>query len=205
MAVDHRRKLGARLGLAGGGRFLLCLICLGLAIGRWPEVSFAQKPVQRAVEDIGTALQFIVPTFVFGRTIYEPDNEDSTAQFARHFLFTLGVTHLTKALVDRRRPSGRGLDSFPSGHTAAAFSGATFVHLRYSPGEAKYLYALSLFTAFSRVYGDRHYLQDVLASMALSYLSGYIFVKKRSDLPSYSFGFDPVDREIFFSLSFALE
>jgi membrane-associated phospholipid phosphatase len=158
---------------------------------------------QRNIENVGTALQFIIPTFVFARTLYEPDNGDSTGQFVKHFLFSNGITYLIKFSVDEERPDGSALNSFPSGHTAAAFSGATFTHFRYSFDEAKYLYILSAFTAFSRVYARRHYTHDVLASVALSLISSYIFVTRRNSQTNYTLGLDPLSGKLHFGFSFS--
>ncbi|MDR1494899.1 MAG: phosphatase PAP2 family protein [Rickettsiales bacterium] len=180
------------------------LIIVGSLLGLG-NTSSAGKFIQKDVENAGDALQFIVPTFVFGRVLYEPNGGDSVSQFVKHFLFIHGVTYLGKILVNEMRPSGSNLDSFPSGHTAAAFSGATFVHFRYSFDEAKYLYLLSAFTAFSRVYAEKHHVHDVLASVALSFVSSYIFVTRKNDRVICAVNFDPSSRRFSLALNFLLE
>jgi undecaprenyl-diphosphatase len=56
--------------------------------------------------------------------------------------------------------------SFPSGHAATAFAGATALY-RFLPRRAVPLYLLAAAVAWSRVYVGVHYLSDVLAGAAL--------------------------------------
>jgi membrane-associated phospholipid phosphatase len=94
--------------------------------------------------------------------------------------------------VRENRPNGGSNRSFPSGHASAAFSGATYVHSRYSFEEAKWLYMLASFVAFTRVYSGRHYLHDVAASAGLSFISSYFIVKnKNNGSKAYQIGYDP--------------
>ncbi len=79
-----------------------------------------------------------------------------------------------KYSVRRARPKARhnenlakGDDalSFPSGHSSAAFAGATLVSLLF-PQESIWTkavaYSLASFTAYARIAGDKHFFVDVL-------------------------------------------
>ena len=64
------------------------------------------------------------------------------------------------------RPNGDGYQSFPSGHTAEAFVGATFLYEEYKNvsiwyGVGGYLVAGTV--GALRIYNDKHYLHDVIA------------------------------------------
>jgi membrane-associated phospholipid phosphatase len=77
-------------------------------------------------------------------------------------------------------PNGRyysGGDSFPSGHTAAAFAFAHVVAEEYPSWKVKLaVYGLAAATAFERVGGREHFPSDVLAGGAIGYLvGGYVF------------------------------
>lgn len=163
------------------------------------EYELLARPYTQEIEDIGTAFQFIVPTIAGTRALY--DNNESFNQFLKHFLVLNGVTHLMKFLIDEKRPSSDRYESFPSGHTAAAFGGATFVHFRYSFNEAKYLYLMSIFTGFSRLYANKHHAQDVLTSIVLSFLTSYVFVNKKNDKINYSFNYNYDRKEVFFGIN----
>lgn len=84
---------------------------------------------------------------------------------------------LLKVAVGRRRPFlvdpdqdplvGTPLDlSFPSGHAATSFAGATLLAW-YAPRFAVPLYALAALVAWSRVYVGVHYPLDIVAGAAL--------------------------------------
>jgi membrane-associated phospholipid phosphatase len=72
--------------------------------------------------------------------------------------------------VDRTRPDGgrdRRNSSFPSSHAANAFAVATVLTRRWRRAAIPAWLAASV-VAFSRLYLDRHWLSDVLGSLALA-------------------------------------
>jgi len=83
-----------------------------------------------------------------------------------------------KAIVNRPRPHLDPLVrvptdwSFPSGHAATSFAGATMLSL-FFPRLAPVLYGLAVAIAFSRVYVGVHYPLDVIAGAALGTAVGY--------------------------------
>lgn len=73
------------------------------------------------------------------------------------------------------RPDGSSHNSFPSGHTAVAFMGATMLHKEYgltrSPWYSVGGYAVATATAVSRMLNNRHWMSDVLAGAGIGILS----------------------------------
>lgn len=70
---------------------------------------------------------------------------------------------VVRALVIGRRPDGW---SFPSGHTAAAFSGAWIVSTVW-PKRAPFFFGLASCVGFSRIYVGAHYPGDIFSGAAL--------------------------------------
>ncbi len=82
-------------------------------------------------------------------------------------LYSIAVTGALKYTVREPRPDSSNRDSFPSGHTTAAFSFASYIGCRHSLGWGIAAYSLATFVGFSRVNDNRHYLHDVTAGAAI--------------------------------------
>ncbi|MCL2473817.1 MAG: phosphatase PAP2 family protein [Alphaproteobacteria bacterium] len=128
-----------------------------------------------AIEQIGDYTQVIVPAYAFGMAVQEEGWEGT-----RQFIYSFGAMQASvlglKYSIDAKRPNGCDNRSFPSGHTAAAFSGATFIHKRYGIERAIIPYMVAGFTGYSRVHAEKHYWYDVVAGAAISGLFTWIFV-----------------------------
>ncbi len=86
-----------------------------------------------------------------------------------------------KKLTEEKRPDyeeGDKKDSFPSGHTASAFLGASFIHKRYGIKSAIVPYTLASLVGYTRIQADKHHVNDVLAGALLSSLYGFAFTDK---------------------------
>ena len=82
------------------------------------------------------------------------------------------------------RPDVSRRNSFPSGHTAVAFTNATFMHKEYGDVNPIYSvagYSSATFVALGRSLNNRHWLPDILAGAGIGILStqlGYFFIDK---------------------------
>lgn len=133
-----------------------------------------------STEDIETAgdyIQFLVPITGYAATYYLDDQEGRN-QFYKAALSTFLVTHGLKHTVRRERPDGSDNLSFPSGHTAAAFLGAAFIHQRYGIEYGVPAYLAASFVGYSRVEAEKHYVTDVLAGATIGFLSNLYFTSK---------------------------
>lgn len=88
----------------------------------------------------------------------------------------------TKYSVKEMRPDNSSKNSFPSGHTATAFTAATILHKEYgltrSPWFSVAGYGVATATGVMRVLNNRHWISDVIAGAGLGILStelGYWF------------------------------
>ncbi|MGR5193478.1 phosphatase PAP2 family protein [Vibrio rotiferianus] len=153
------------------------LIALALAVATTPVMvqasSMANNAITQTVADeyveAGDTLQFAIPlTGLLAAWLHDD------AQGAKQLLLSVGasqaIVQTTKHVVGRRRPNDSSNMSFPSGHTAAAFSGAAFLQSRYGAAWGIPAYAAASYVALSRMHGNRHHADDVLAAGSISFL-----------------------------------
>ena len=148
-------------------KFLITIISLSFV---FPFIGDSSDPV-RTAGDIG---QLATPLYGLYLTYDNSDTEGRT-QFFKSSLTTILTTHLLKKTIHKSRPDDSDTNSFPSGHTSAAFSGATFIHERYGFSSAWPAYVVASFVGYSRVNAEKHYWEDVLAGAILAGINTLIF------------------------------
>ena len=141
-----------------------------------PSLSPTHSQAESNTETAGDIIQVLIPATAFGATFFQ-DDEEGRMQFYKSFFTNLGTTYALKYAVNKPRPENHGDYSFPSGHTSAAFQGATFIHLRYGWEYSIPAYLGASFVGWSRVEGesDKHDAIDVLAGAAVGIFSAYFF------------------------------
>ena len=127
-------------------------------------------------------------------------------------LFVNTIKHTAKEM----RPDGSTANSWPSGHTATAFVGATLLHKEYgltrSPWWSVAGYGVATATGVMRVLNNRHWISDVLSGAGLGILSGelgyaicdLLFKGKgllRNDIPGMA---NVIEHPSFFSISMGI-
>jgi len=126
------------------------------------------------------------------------------------------IVQPVKTMTSEMRPDGSTANSWPSGHTATAFTSATILHKEYgltrSPWYSVFGYAVATATGTMRVLNNRHWVSDVLSGAGVGIMStevayaitDLLFKKKglnmndRADLVSL------IDNPSFFSVSMGL-
>jgi hypothetical protein len=117
-----------------------------------------------------------VSTFALGFAGVKGRNNftDRALIFGMAELIQSSIVASIKKVSGEMRPNGESNLSFPSGHTANAFTGAEFMRLEYkdvSPWYGVYGYALAASTGFLRMYNNKHWLSDVVAAAGVGILS----------------------------------
>ena len=100
------------------------------------------------------------------------------------------LTAYLKDNIDKRRPDGSNLDSFPSGHAARSFSAAWYIHHRYGIKHSWPYLAASTWVSQQRVEKERHAVEDVAASMFLTYGVSKLFTSKQGEAPIIGVWYD---------------
>jgi len=105
------------------------------------------------------------------------DDTEGLKQLLASGVVTLSTTYALKYAVDDTRPNG-GRRSFPSGHTAWAFTGAAFIHHRYGWEWGLPAELAATAVAVSRVDGNYHRWRDVVASAVIAHTSAFFLVDR---------------------------
>jgi membrane-associated phospholipid phosphatase len=151
---------------AGGASAALALALLA------PATAAAASTSQR-LGDVG---QIALPATGLVVAALHHDGK-GVLQLAESLGATMAVVYVLKPTVDRTRPNG-GSQSFPSGHTASAFSGAAFLQLRYGWAYGVPACAAAAYVGWSRVHAKQHWTSDVLAGGALGIGGALAFTRR---------------------------
>ncbi|MFB2862491.1 phosphatase PAP2 family protein [Aeromonas sp. MdU4] len=130
-------------------------------------------------ETYGDIGQFAIPAIAAGISWYKDDTE-GLKEFGYSLLSTTATVELLKNTVDSTRPNG-GSKSFPSGHTAWAFSGASYLQMRYGWNYGLPAYLAAGAVGWSRVESDNHYWRDVIASAVIATGFSYVFTSPHKE------------------------
>ena len=139
------------------------------------SLSGAVHARSQAFVDFGDAMQYLLPLSAYAGTAIAKDKEGAI-MFTKSFVTQGVIIGVGKEVSSKFRPNGDSTKSFPSGHTGAAFSGASFLYTRYGRVYGIPAYVLAGLTGASRVNADAHHVDDVLAGMSVGLFSNWFWV-----------------------------
>lgn len=129
-------------------------------------------------DGIDNVLEYVPTAAVFGLKLLGVPAESSWKRRLTVSVVSFGinaaVTYSLKHTIHEMRPDGTNNHSFPSGHTAVAFCGATTLMHEYrkvSPWIGVAGYAVATTVAVDRVRRNRHHWGDVVAGAAIGVVS----------------------------------
>ena len=123
--------------------------------------------------------QFFGPAMVVGLKLggYEgrSDWPRLLASAGMSYAIMAGLVNGIKYSAKEMRPDGSTANSWPSGHTATAFVGATLLHKEYgltrSPWWSVAGYGVATATGVMRVLNNRHWISDVMSGAGIGIMS----------------------------------
>lgn len=123
--------------------------------------------------------QFFGPTLTTALKIAGLESRSDWARYAAStamsYAIMAGFVNTIKYTAKEMRPDGSSANSWPSGHTATAFVGATLLHKEYgmtrSPWFSVAGYGVATATGIMRVLNNRHWVSDVLSGAGIGIMS----------------------------------
>ncbi len=123
--------------------------------------------------------QFFGPAMTVGLKIGGVEGRSSwprlLASAGLSYALMAGFVNNIKYTASEIRPDGSTANSWPSGHTATSFVGATLLHKEYgltrSPWYSVAGYGVATATGVMRVLNNRHWVSDVLSGAGIGILS----------------------------------
>ena len=111
-------------------------------------------------------------TYAYGRVFDKPKVSHLGMDLLRAQAVTEAMVEPIKYAVGRTRPDGSNNLSFPSGHAAITFAGATVLERHLGWKKAALAYVIAACVASSRMHDNVHYLSDVVFGAAVGTIAG---------------------------------
>ncbi len=193
-------------------------------IAKSEKTAFKQQTKHSLLTHFKTSIddytQYFGPALTLGLKLGGMEGRSDWPRFFASAAMGYGIMALLvntiKYTAKEMRPDGSSANSWPSGHTATSFVGATLLHKEYgltrSPWFSVAGYGIATATGVMRVLNNRHWVSDVLSGAGIGILSGElayalsdIFFKgkglRHNDIPGMA---SVIDHPSFFSISMGL-
>ena len=170
--------------------------------------------------EIDNYTQYFGPAMVFGLKLAGVEGRSTWPRLLASTAMSYGImaafVNGIKYTAKEMRPDGSTANSWPSGHTATSFVGATLLHHEYgmtrSPWYSIAGYGVATATGIMRVLNNRHWVSDVMSgagigimSTELAYALSDIIFKDRGLLRGpLNSGGDIINNPSFFSISMGI-
>ena len=141
------------------------------------------KPNTQLLTDFKTGIddytQFFGPVMVVGLKLGGVEGRSDwprlLASAGLSYAIMAGLVNGIKYSAKEMRPDGSSANSWPSGHTATSFVGATLLHKEYgltrSPWYSVAGYGVATATGVMRVLNNRHWVSDVMSGAGIGIMS----------------------------------
>jgi hypothetical protein len=111
-------------------------------------------------------------TYGIGRLVDNKKASHLGMDLLRAQIIATAIVQPLKIATQRERPDGSDSHSFPSGHAAITFAGATVLERHLGWRKAALAYAAATYVGASRLHDNRHYLSDVAFGAAVGTIAG---------------------------------
>jgi PAP2 superfamily protein len=125
-------------------------------------------------------------TYAFGRLFDRPKVSHLGMDLLQAQILTEMLVEPLKFATHRQRPDASNYQSFPSGHAAITFAGATVIERHLGWKKSLLGYGIASYVAASRLHDNRHFLSDVVFGAAVGSIAGRTVVHHAADYWTFS-------------------
>ncbi|GAB4316614.1 MAG: hypothetical protein Kow0074_04660 [Candidatus Zixiibacteriota bacterium] len=128
-----------------------------------------------------------IGTWGIGHLTDDVYTKETAGLLIKSLLLEGAIVYGAKNVFRRSRPDNADHLSFPSGHTAGAFTFSTVLARRHGWAIGAVAYSLATLTAAARLEDNRHFLSDVVAGATVGIAVGQFMTrgKTRADRKAY--------------------
>ena len=126
---------------------------------------------------VGVVAPLTVGLFAAGRASHDTRFRAATYDLAQSMFVSQTYTTALKMSVGRTRPDGSNRLSFPSGHTASAFTFAAVTDHHYGRRAGIAAYTAAGLIGLSRMERNKHHVSDVVAGAVLGIVSARTVIR----------------------------
>jgi len=120
-------------------------------------------------------------TYAYGRLTNSPKVSHLGMDLLQAQILTEALVQPIKFATHRMRPDESNHQSFPSGHAAVTFAGATVLERHLGWRKSILGYTIASYVAASRLHDNRHHLSDVIVGAAVGTAAGRAVVHHKAD------------------------
>jgi membrane-associated phospholipid phosphatase len=121
--------------------------------------------------DVRVQAPLALSTWAIGSVAGKAEMAQLGFDLSRGLLLSYGTVSALKVAFDRTRPNGDAY-SFPSGHTASAFTTAGVVSRRYGGWAGGVTIGLGVLTGLGRMEDMKHFASDVVVGATIGWIIG---------------------------------
>lgn len=176
---DEERDIPWLVGDFNGWSGLASAALIGMAINKADGGNsiggLGGQGAESGFAELGDDIYKVIPGTAYATSLLAKDYRGFVLM-AVHNGISSGVMSNLKSAIGQRRPGDQDDTSYPSGHTNTAFLGAAFIQQRYGSRWGIPAYISAAIVGWSRIYGNKHYMNDVISGASIAMISAWAIV-----------------------------
>lgn len=170
--------------------WIRCGVAALVVFGAVAQRASAQEEDRSDIETSGDYLTILLPATGLAASLLHGPDWEGTKQLTFSVITSQAIVETFKFAGEKWRPNAANARSFPSGHSAGAWTGASFLNTRYGPYWGVPAFALAAWTSYTRVHAEKHFVDDVISGASVALFTNWALVTPYSDEVAFTPTYD---------------